>query len=66
MEEGVNLEAKDHVIAAPPAAPSALRPSPSALAARPLCCPALTAAADRVWRRRRASVGRHDGPHVGG
>ena len=66
VAKGANLEATGNVRAALPAAPSPLRPSPSALAARRLCCPALTAAADRVWRRRRASVGRHDGPHVGG
>ena len=46
VEEGVNLEATDDVSPAPPAAPSPLRPSPSALAARRPCCPALTAAAD--------------------
>ena len=67
VAKGANLEAKDPVSAAPPAAPSPLRPSPSALATRhPCCCPALTTAADRVWRRRRASAGRLDGPHDGG
>ena len=62
VAEGVDLEAT-RVSAAPPAAPSPLRPSPSAFAARRPCCPALTAAAHRVWRRRRASAGRPHGPH---
>ena len=48
VEQGVNLEAEDVVNAAPPAAPSPLRPSPSALAALRPCCPALAAAANRV------------------
>ena len=52
-------EATDSVSTAPPAA----QPSPSALAARRPCCPALAAAADRVWRRHRASAVRLDGPH---
>ena len=65
VEVGVNLEATDGVSATPPTAPSPLRPSPSALAARP-CCPDLTAAAHRVWRRRRASAGRQHGPYNGG
>ena len=63
IAKGANLEAKDVVSAAPPAAPHPLCPSPSVLAA---CCPALTAAAHRVWRRRRASVGRRHGPQVCG
>ena len=58
VEEGVNLDAVDEVSAAPPAAPSPLRPSPSALAApaapllpRPHC-----RRSPRSWRRRRASA----------
>ena len=65
VAEGVNLEAKDEVGAAPPAAslrPLALRPRRPP----PLLPPALTAAAHRVWRRRRASAERPHGPHVGG
>ena len=69
VAEGVNLEARHHdeVSAAPPAAPPApSAPSPTALAARRPRCPALTAAAHRVWRRRRASAVRPHGPHAGG
>ena len=59
VEEGVNLEATDHVSAAPPVAtpaPCAPRPPPSPPAAP--AAPRLAAAAHRVWRRRRASAGR--------
>ena len=64
VAEGVNLEATNSVSAAPPAAPPApSAPSPTALAARRPRCPALTAAAHRVWRRRRASAARRHGPH---
>ena len=66
VTKGVNLEATTAVSAAQPAAPSPPAPLPSALAARRPCCPALAAAAHRVWRRRRASAVRHDGPHGGG
>jgi len=58
IAKGASLEATNNVSAAPPAAPSPLRP----LAHRPLastrrpCCPALPAAAHGVWRRRRASA----------
>ena len=65
VEEGVNLEATTYVSDILPAAPCPLRPSPSALTARHPCCPALTSAIHRVWCRRRASVGRLHGPHVG-
>eukprot|EP00964_Phaeocystis_antarctica_P063088 scaffold37840_cov58-Phaeocystis_antarctica.AAC.6 len=66
VEEGVNLDAADHVSVAPPAAPCPLRSSPFALAARRPYCPALTAAAHRVWRRRRASAERRHGRHACG
>ena len=66
VEQGVDVNAAEGVSAAPPAARSRLRPSPSALAARRPCCPALPATAHRVWRRRRASAGRLHGPHAGG
>ena len=66
VEEGVDVNATLEVSAASPAAPNPLRPSPTALAARRPCCPALTAAAHSLWRRLRTSVGRHDGPHEGG
>ena len=74
VEEGVNLEAKGRVSAAPPAAPpapSAPRPPLSPPAAP--AAPRLAATAHRVWCRRRASAvqGVHhalwrDGPHIGG
>ena len=74
VEEGVDLEAKDYnpfspfgVSAAPPAAPPAPcapRPPPSPPAAP--AAPRLAAAAHRVWRRRRASAARLDGPHARG
>ena len=48
LEEGVDVNARHYVSAAPPAAPTPLHPSPSALAARRRCCPALTAAAHRM------------------
>ena len=67
VEERVDLEAKDGASAAPPAAPqplSAPRPPPSPPSAP--AAPRLAAAAHRVWRRRRASAGRLDGPQVGG
>ena len=66
--KGANLEATDDVRAALCQPPKAhpLCPSPSALAARRLCCPALTSAAHSVWSRRRASVERQDGPHTCG
>ena len=41
IAKGANLEATDGVSAAQPAARGPLRPSPSALAARRPCCPAL-------------------------
>ena len=53
VEERVNVNATTTVSAAPPAAPSPLRPSPLAprpppsSPAAPLLCPALTAAAHR-------------------
>eukprot|EP00964_Phaeocystis_antarctica_P069731 scaffold42405_cov23-Phaeocystis_antarctica.AAC.1 len=50
----------------PASRPQPPAPSPSTLAARRPCCPALTAAADRVWRRRRASAERRDGSHACG
>ena len=56
ITKGANLEATNNVSAAPPAASHLLRFSPSAVAARRPCCPALTADAHRVWRRRRASA----------
>ena len=64
IAKGADVNAADKVSAAPPAAPSPLRPSPSALTARRPCCHALAAVADRVWRRRRASAGRRHGPHA--
>ena len=68
VEEGVDVNAKsDYVSAAPPAAPpSPPHPSPSALPPAAPAAPPLTAAAHRVWRRRRASAGRLDGPHARG
>ena len=66
IAKGANVNATNEVSAAPPAAPTPLCPSSFALAARRPCCPALTAAAHRVWRRRRASAERRDGPHEGG
>ena len=63
VEEGVDVNATLEVSATPPAAPNPLPP----FAHRPCrLLPALTSAADRVGRHRRASVGRHDGPHEGG
>ena len=64
LAKGVDVNATDKVSAA--SCPSPLALSPSALAARRPCCPALATAADRVWRRRRAFAGRLDGPHEGG
>ena len=66
IAKGASLGATDKVSAALPAALNPPALSPSALAARRRCCPALPAAADRVWRRRRASVVRPDGPHACG
>eukprot|EP00964_Phaeocystis_antarctica_P013226 scaffold7246_cov79-Phaeocystis_antarctica.AAC.2 len=66
IAKGANREVSTQACAAPPHPP----PSPCTLApsaARRSCCSAPTAAADRVWRRRRASVGaRPHGPLDGG
>ena len=64
IAKGANVNDTDKVSVALPAAPSPLQPSPSALAARRPCCPALAAAAHRVWCRRRASAERHHGPPI--
>ena len=49
VAKGAKLDATSNVSAAPPAAaPSPLRPSPSALATRRPYCPALAAAAHHV------------------
>ena len=64
LAKGVNVNTTDKVSAA--SCPSPLARSPSALAARRPTCYALPAAADRVWRRRRASAERRHGPHEGG
>ena len=51
VEEGLNVNATSPVSAAPPTANSPLPPPP----------PSLTAASDRVWRRRRATLRRPAG-----
>ena len=69
IAKGAKLEATNNVSAAWPAAPSPLRPSPSALAARHPCCPTPSPVAaddDRVCCHRRAFSGRQHGPHAGG
>jgi hypothetical protein len=63
VEEGLNVNATSPVSAAPPTANSPLhpRPLPSTPAATAPPPPSLTAASDRVWRRRRATLRRPAG-----